>query len=424
VRQLNLILSILLLAFQSKAQQINCTLKSPTVKIHFGEGTVTDNNTMVPPRYARVSHYCPSDGYYSYTPYTGHCFRDDWFTVEEDHTSGDSKGNMLLVNSSPYSGAFFKTIVTNLKPNTMYEFGVWMMNVCKITDKCPFPLLPDITIGLQTTSGKNVAQLETGEVVRRESPEWTQYKFMFTTPPSETSLNLVMINHAPGGCGNDFALDDITFRECIIIPPVKKSTPKSTPLVKTKTPAPKPIAKKPAPVKKITSAGQPKTAVIPKTKQAPSRPLQKKQNVDIATVKPDSVKPSPSAIKQKTIALPPAPPVLRTRTNALVKQILVDAGQIRIDLYDNGEIDDDTVSIYHNNKLLASRARLSQKPVTFHISVSNANPHHELVMVAENLGSIPPNTSLMIVTAGSERQEVFISSTKQRNAKVVVELKE
>jgi hypothetical protein len=45
-------------------------------------------------------------------------------------------------------------------------------------------------------------------------------------------------------------------------------------------------------------------------------------------------------------------------------------------------------------------------------------------MVAENLGSIPPNTSLMIVTAGTKRYEVFISSSEQKNAKVVFDLKE
>jgi len=56
--------------------------------------------------------------------------------------------------------------------------------------------------------------------------------------------------------------------------------------------------------------------------------------------------------------------------------------------------------------------------------VNRDQPHHELVMVADNLGSIPPNTSLMIVTAGAKRYEVFISSTKQKNAKVVLDLKE
>ena len=92
-------------------------------------------------------------------------------------------------------------------------------------------------------------------------------------------------------------------------------------------------------------------------------------------------------------------------------------------MYDNGTIDGDTVSIYHNNRLVVSKARLSQKAITFHIPLDAEHPRHELVMVAENLGSIPPNTSLMIVTSGNTREEVFISSSEQKNAKIIIELK-
>jgi hypothetical protein len=129
-------------------------------------------------------------------------------------------------------------------------------------------------------------------------------------------------------------------------------------------------------------------------------------------------------LKQKPPVFPALPPALATRANPVVKRIETEAGDIQVDLYDNGEIDGDTVSIYHNNTLLVTRARLSQKPVSFRIAVDAAQPYHELVMVANNLGAIPPNTSLMIVRAGTKRYEVFISSTEQKNAKVVFELKE
>jgi hypothetical protein len=108
----------------------------------------------------------------------------------------------------------------------------------------------------------------------------------------------------------------------------------------------------------------------------------------------------------------------------LAKQIETDEGEILLDLYDNGEIDGDTVSIYHNNVLIAASQRLSQKPISFRIRVDKSQPHHELVMVANNLGAIPPNTSLMIVTAKDKRYQVYITSTEQQNAKVVIDLKE
>ncbi len=107
----------------------------------------------------------------------------------------------------------------------------------------------------------------------------------------------------------------------------------------------------------------------------------------------------------------------------VVKKIEAPQGQILIELYDNGEIDGDTVSIYHNNQLVISKAGLSETPITFHIDVDGVHNHHELIMVAENLGSIPPNTSLMILTTKDKRYEIFISSSEQKNAKLVIDLK-
>ena len=107
-----------------------------------------------------------------------------------------------------------------------------------------------------------------------------------------------------------------------------------------------------------------------------------------------------------------------------MKLIRVEEGEVRIDLYDNGQIDGDTVTVYHNNALIVAGARLSQKPITFRLAVDPAQPHHELVMVADNLGAIPPNTSLMIVTTKEKKYQVFISSSEQKNAKVVIDLSE
>jgi hypothetical protein len=385
-----------------KAQSSNCTFKKPLITIHFGSGNARDVNTDMPLYYDRVRSSCPTDGHYTYTSYTSDCFHGDWFTLNEDHTAGDVSGNMLLVNSAYSTGIFLETTINGLKGGTTYEFGVWLMNVCKITEKCPFPLLPNITIMLRTTSGKTIAKFGTGEVARVPVPHWTQHRAVFTTPASETSLTLVMVNNKPGGCGNDFALDDITFRECVKQPPV------ATTRLKT------PLAAKKQPV----TANQP-------PKKATSVPV-KNHERSVQIVKPhkDSQVYSTPVVKLKPQNFPPPPSILRTRENTVVKQIQTATGEISINLYDNGEIDGDTVSIYHNNVLLMSHARLSQKPISINIAIDSSRPHHELVMVAENLGSIPPNTSVMIITAGGQRYEVFISSNEQRNAKVIFNLKE
>ena len=121
--------------------------------------------------------------------------------------------------------------------------------------------------------------------------------------------------------------------------------------------------------------------------------------------------------------LPPKPEILKKRKNELVQTITTSEKQFKIELYDNGEIDGDTVSIYHNNRLIVNRKMLAHKPITFNINADEDGTHHEFVMIAENLGSIPPNTALMVITAGAKRYELFITSTEQKNAVVVIEYK-
>jgi hypothetical protein len=106
----------------------------------------------------------------------------------------------------------------------------------------------------------------------------------------------------------------------------------------------------------------------------------------------------------------------------LVRKIETEECKINIDIYDNGTIDGDTVSIYHNNTLVRANQRLSQKPITLSIAVNPSDPHHEIIMVAENLGSIPPNTSVMIITTATNRSELMITSSEQKNARVVLDL--
>ncbi len=404
------------------AQQVKCNFNKPFITIHFGKGDNVQDLNGTNYNYTRVQNYCPQDGHYSYLSRTSDCFGGDWLTIPEDHTPGDVDGNMMVINASYRSGKFFNTPIKGLKPNTIYEFGVWMMNVCLPSDKCPYPLLPDLTLRLQDAEGKIVMQIGTGEIKRYESPSWKQYRGIFTTPETGQEIMLTMLNANPGGCGNDFAIDDITFRECIKVNTVAakpKANPPATKPATTTTTTVKPPVPKPTTTQKSTAATKPaakKPAPAVTQKQAESKPIAK-------TETPARNTESVTAKKQITV-LPPAPKILTTRSNPLVKQFEMDAGEIQVDLYDNGQIDGDTVSIYHNNTLIVSKARLSQQPISFKINVDADKPHHEIVMVAENLGSIPPNTSVMIVRAGDKKYEVFISSSEEKNAKVVFNLRQ
>ena len=96
----------------------------------------------------------------------------------------------------------------------------------------------------------------------------------------------------------------------------------------------------------------------------------------------------------------------------------MDTGDIRLDFYDNGEIDDDSISVLVNKTTVLSNQKLSAKPVTLNVRMENNKQMQEVIMQAENLGTIPPNTALLIVTAGKKRYRLYLTSTDKRNAAV------
>lgn len=177
--------------------------------------------------------------------------------------------------------------------------------------------------------------------------------------------------------------------------PITKIKPKQAtpdyPIVKSK---PRQITQPPV----VKSTPDKKTSTIPKT-------------LDI--VKNDL------PVTQNTKVNPPENPITDTRyekrNNDLLKTIEIENSTFTVDLYDNGEIDGDSISLFFNGKLLLSNKRLSDKAISLKLNVDESRDVNELIMYAENLGSIPPNTALMIVKDGENRYEVRISSDLKKS---------
>lgn len=106
----------------------------------------------------------------------------------------------------------------------------------------------------------------------------------------------------------------------------------------------------------------------------------------------------------------------KQRENVLSKEITVDADSLNVDFYDNGEVDGDSISIFYNDKLIAFNRILSTKAVHFYVGLDTTRELNEISMFADNLGSIPPNTALMVVTDGKKRYEISMSSNLSQNA--------
>jgi len=117
------------------------------------------------------------------------------------------------------------------------------------------------------------------------------------------------------------------------------------------------------------------------------------------------------------------PKVLATRENEVVKTIITKSNEITIDVYDNGEIDGDSISVFFNGKLVLSHQRLGYKAIELKLNFDQNRQVNELVMYAENLGEIPPNTALMLVSDGKKRYELRLSSNLEKNATIRIKRK-
>jgi len=106
------------------------------------------------------------------------------------------------------------------------------------------------------------------------------------------------------------------------------------------------------------------------------------------------------------------------RKAVLNRELLVESDSVRLSFYDNGEIDGDSISVFVNKQLVLSHQGLEAKAFNIYLHLDSTRELTEVSMFAENLGSIPPNTALMVVTDGKNRYEVFLSSSLTENATV------
>lgn len=213
------------------------------------------------------------------------------------------------------------------------------------------------------------------------------------------------------------------------IEPFLRGKVKSGPVYENKAPV-KPAEKKTTPVlvntppvKKDTAKAKPNPPVVkkpPVVKNPPvvTKPITRKDSSNVKPVTSNLAKADSSIRKVKPAIITPAPPDLRNRINELVKTLTINSNQVTVKIYDNGEVDGDTISVYLDNKKMLAEKRLTASPLILRFELNEEQDEHELTMVAENLGTIPPNTSLMIVEAGTQRFEVRITSTEQKNAVV------
>jgi hypothetical protein len=193
--------------------------------------------------------------------------------------------------------------------------------------------------------------------------------------------------------------------------------------------------------KKILLASLAKTTIIYKPKQAEiavvdKKPAAPKKEAPEAVIKPaPPVKPAPVAekkIEPAVVAVKQLPaPVLEKpsivkgaaeidkRVTKSDQSFYFESDSLLLTLYDNGEVDGDTVTVLMNGNVIFSKVGLTTRANSKTIYITSSMDSVNLVMYAESLGEIPPNTGLLIVNDGEKRYDVRFSADLKTNAAII-----
>uniref|UniRef100_UPI00260555D5 Ig-like domain-containing protein n=1 Tax=Hydrotalea sp. TaxID=2881279 RepID=UPI00260555D5 len=161
-----------------------------------------------------------TDGNYIITPFVQNANKNDW-AKGGDHT-GNTNGNMFLVNAGGNNSIYFRDTVSNLCDGSVFNFSAWLANVNSPNTQsvCEEGLVyARVIFNVKDLSGNVIGTVTTGNLPLSPAAgplNWNQYGFQFALPAGMNTLILEMVDFYGGGaqCGNDLALDDILFTAC------------------------------------------------------------------------------------------------------------------------------------------------------------------------------------------------------------------
>lgn len=173
----------------------------------FGTGlpNILPVNPNLAPGYIYQTNPPPNDGYYCITNNTtnwGWFANTFWINIEDN--GPEDNGYMMVVNASYQPGLFYEKTV-DVCDNTLYELSLDVINLFR--NQFQGFILPNISFLID-----GVVVCETGNIQQDET--WHRMRFSFVSGSSQGAVTLSLRNNAPGGGGNDLAIDNISFRAC------------------------------------------------------------------------------------------------------------------------------------------------------------------------------------------------------------------
>lgn len=172
----------------------------------FGSGTanILQTDPGIAPGFSYERNPPPNDGLYTITNDMRRWAMNfgTWDAFADN--SNDPNGYMMIVNSSFEPGLFYEQRVTGLCEDTEYQFTADLRNIIR---RGTGDILPNVSFLIDGD-----VSFSTGDIPEEQT--WNTYGFSFRTTQNQTEVVLALRNNAPGGIGNDLAIDNIEFRPC------------------------------------------------------------------------------------------------------------------------------------------------------------------------------------------------------------------
>jgi hypothetical protein len=167
---------------------------------------------------------------------------------------------------------------------------------------------------------------------------------------------------------------------------------------------------------------KPETVVVNTDKPAEEKPKQQvvvTKPADRVVITPEK-KEKTKGEKKKDVAVTANAKPFTERSTRVLQTVVVTADSLQLSLYDNGVVDGDVVSVYVNGVNVIESVKLTGRAFRKTILAPRTNSILEIKLVAENLGSLPPNTGLMIIQDKDSKYHVNFSADMDTNASIIV----
>jgi hypothetical protein len=258
---------------------------------------------------------------------------------------------------------------------------------------------------------ENTAPVEQPIVMLKPMASEEEEKLIVTNAKKQEAENIIRPTVAP----------------TIKLPPVAATEPPKTetPVVSKPSakPVEQPVVKTTVPAKTETAVTKP--AVVPPKPVPVVVPPPVTKPAETAVVKappvkvPEPVVTKPAPVKKPEPVDPTAATDLNKRKIENIQALYFKSDSLQLTLYDNGEVDGDTVSVVMNGVVIMPRVGLTTNAVKKTIYTQDAGDSIQLIMYAETLGTLPPNTGLLIVYDGTDRYEIRFSGDMQKSSAIV-----